>query len=226
MLEQLAHGRALVGLVAAECLAPRRERVVKERQHHLHLVLPHQLQGPLVLVKHRPVLHAARLGAVELAFRHQPAPIDAEAVDANACVGGELDIRLRVGPEAQPLSSPRRLVLGVCGRGGEAEPEVVSIAKICGKHLSIGPRYSCHAEQRHGDSAPEQQGAAHGLPCARLVHDPLNKGQSLPTFSKKFIRHVAAVICRENSRMICSATRMRPAGSRVVARGRSPGERA
>eukprot|EP00962_Isochrysis_galbana_P019933 scaffold5810_cov112-Isochrysis_galbana.AAC.2 len=43
---------------------------------------------------------------------------------------------------------------------------------------------------------------------------------------KAFIRHVAAVICRENSRMICSATRMRPAGSRVVARGRSPGERA
>eukprot|EP00962_Isochrysis_galbana_P013124 scaffold3751_cov117-Isochrysis_galbana.AAC.11 len=33
--------------------------------------------------------------------------------------------------------------------------------------------------------------------------------------------HVAAVPCRENSRMIRSAARMRSAGSRVVARGRS-----
>eukprot|EP00962_Isochrysis_galbana_P031272 scaffold10191_cov108-Isochrysis_galbana.AAC.2 len=47
-----------------------------------------------------------------------------------------------------------------------------------------------------------------------------------PSTGTATIRHVAAVICRENSRMICSATRMRPAGSRVVARGRSPGERA
>jgi hypothetical protein len=37
----------------------------------------------------------------------------------------------------------------------------------------------------------------------------------------RFVRHVAAVICRENSRMLSSAARMRPAGSRVVARGRS-----
>jgi hypothetical protein len=36
-----------------------------------------------------------------------------------------------------------------------------------------------------------------------------------------FVRHVAAVICRENSRMLSNAARMRPAGSRVVARGRS-----
>lgn len=42
----------------------------------------------------------------------------------------------------------------------------------------------------------------------------------------KFVRQVAAVICRENSRMLCSAARMRPAGSRVVARGRSSQERA
>eukprot|EP00962_Isochrysis_galbana_P045078 scaffold17657_cov131-Isochrysis_galbana.AAC.7 len=57
---------------------------------------------------------------------------------------------------------------------------------------------------------------------------PANGGDGWDVLNRKkaFIRHVAAVICRENSRMICSATRMRPAGSRVVARGRSPGERA
>mmetsp|Transcript_30756 Transcript_30756/g.98238 ORF Transcript_30756/g.98238 Transcript_30756/m.98238 type:complete len:522 (+) Transcript_30756:266-1831(+) len=37
----------------------------------------------------------------------------------------------------------------------------------------------------------------------------------------RFVRHVAAVICRENSRMLSNAARMRPAGSRVVARGPS-----
>jgi hypothetical protein len=42
-----------------------------------------------------------------------------------------------------------------------------------------------------------------------------------PQKERRFIRHVAAVICRENSRMLSSAARMRPAGSRVIARGRS-----
>jgi hypothetical protein len=37
----------------------------------------------------------------------------------------------------------------------------------------------------------------------------------------RFVRHVAAIICRENSRVLSNAARMRPAGSRVVARGRS-----
>eukprot|EP00962_Isochrysis_galbana_P001470 scaffold388_cov111-Isochrysis_galbana.AAC.2 len=63
---------------------------------------------------------------------------------------------------------------------------------------------------------------------AELKAAKANGGDGWEVLNRKkaFIRHVAAVICRENSRMICSATRMRPAGSRVVARGRSPGERA
>eukprot|EP00962_Isochrysis_galbana_P053053 scaffold24512_cov98-Isochrysis_galbana.AAC.2 len=38
----------------------------------------------------------------------------------------------------------------------------------------------------------------------------------------RFVRHVAAVVCRENSRMLSHAVRMRPGRSRLVARGRSP----
>jgi hypothetical protein len=42
----------------------------------------------------------------------------------------------------------------------------------------------------------------------------------------RFVRHVAGVICRENSRMLSNAARMRSAGSRVEARGRySPSPR-
>eukprot|EP00962_Isochrysis_galbana_P014759 scaffold4228_cov135-Isochrysis_galbana.AAC.5 len=52
---------------------------------------------------------------------------------------------------------------------------------------------------------------------------PMRPARSWEVLNRKsrFVRHVAAFICRENSRMLSNAARMRPAGSRVVARGRS-----
>eukprot|EP00962_Isochrysis_galbana_P051544 scaffold23002_cov92-Isochrysis_galbana.AAC.1 len=92
-------------------------------------------------------------------------------------------------------------------------------------------RHRLHHLRRLGRGVPQQirrallQSRAQGRQSQRRRR--LGGWEVLNLNRKKaFIRHVAAVICRENSRMICSATRMRPAGSRVVARGRSPGERA
>eukprot|EP00962_Isochrysis_galbana_P029332 scaffold9354_cov108-Isochrysis_galbana.AAC.8 len=100
-----------------------------------------------------------------------------------------------------------------------------------------------HAKEPHCPSAPRRSSTSPPAPRPHGYHHH-HKQQASPRHmtrptgphrlhvacphkkKKAFIRHVAAVICRENSRMICSATRMRPAGSRVVARGRSPGERA
>eukprot|EP00962_Isochrysis_galbana_P026289 scaffold8141_cov100-Isochrysis_galbana.AAC.2 len=90
-------------------------------------------------------------------------------------------------------------------------------------------RHRLHHLRRLGRGVPQQvrrallQSRAEGRQSQRRRR----LGGPQPSTARRllsFMHHVAAVICRENSRMICSATRMRPAGSRVVARGRSPGE--
>eukprot|EP00962_Isochrysis_galbana_P019301 scaffold5613_cov133-Isochrysis_galbana.AAC.11 len=62
-------------------------------------------------------------------------------------------------------------------------------------------------------------GRAKGWLARFLGFQPHHKAQAARV-TLCFVRHVAGVICRENSRMLSSAARMRPAGSRVVARGR------
>mmetsp|Transcript_37616 Transcript_37616/g.118599 ORF Transcript_37616/g.118599 Transcript_37616/m.118599 type:complete len:280 (+) Transcript_37616:382-1221(+) len=132
-------GPAPVGVGPLGC------RVVEEGEHHLHALAPHHREDLAVPLERGAIDAALELPAHGL-LEHDAPPVDPEAEDLHLRPGSQLDLALRLSPEAQALSragvvlvrrhapalgkvEPRivQIVLHVTRGGGEAEEELLGL---------------------------------------------------------------------------------------------------